>query len=239
MSFAYPRTDNRVLKNVSFVLEPGSVVALVGSTGSGKSTVCRLLTRLYQGYEGNVTVDGIEIDRFDPQTLSDVISTVQQDVYLFRGSVAFNVSLGHTAVTRDRLEEATEVLQINKFITGLPKGFESDVGERGNLLSAGQAQLLSFARAMSRDPAIVVLDEATASVDPATELLIQKAIARILELKTVVVVAHRLSTITAADLILVMEQGEVVERGTHLDLVNSGGRYATLYRSQLADAQPG
>lgn len=236
VGFTYPGTDAVVLDGVSFEVEPGSVVAVVGSSGAGKSTVCRLLTRAYDGYHGSITLDGVELRTIAAPSLRRAISEVHQDVFLFRGSVAFNLAMGSAEVTRERMEAAARLVQAHDFIVGLPGGYEGDVGERGGQLSAGQAQLVSFARAMCTDPAVVVLDEATASVDPGTEAMIQAAIERILELKTVVVVAHRLSTIRAADLILVMESGRIVERGNHEALLRQRGRYAELYEHQLVDS---
>lgn len=231
--FTYPGTESVVLDGVSFDVRPGQVVAVVGSTGAGKSTVCRLLTRAYDGYEGSLTIDGVEVRELEAASLRDQIAVVHQDVFLFRGSVEFNLGMGDPRVTRERMEAGAALVRADRFIEELPDGYAHDVGERGGRLSAGQAQLVSFARAMVRDPAVVVLDEATASVDPGNEAQIQAAIETILELKTVVVVAHRLSTIRAADLILVMERGKIVERGTHDQLLTMGGRYAELHAHAL------
>ena len=236
VAFTYPSTDAQVLRGIDLDVKPGSVVAIVGSTGAGQSTVTRLLTRAYDGYTGSIQIDGVEVRDVDPGDLRAAVAVVHQDVYLFRGSVAFNLSMGDESITRERMMEAAELVQARGFIEALPEGLDTDVGERGGRLSAGQAQLISFARAMCRDPAVVVLDEATASVDPATEVMIQSAIERILAVKTVIVVAHRLSTIRAADEILVLEGGKIVERGTHDELLTLAGRYSQLHEHQLTVA---
>ena len=239
VSFGYGGTGGKVLDGVSFEVVPGSVVALVGSTGAGKSTVLRLLTRAYGGYEGSITVGGFELRDLAVEAVRREIAVVYQDVFLFRGTVAFNLGLGAPGTSPERMREAARIVRADQFLDRLPRGYETEVGERGGQLSAGQAQLLAFARALCRDPSVVVLDEATASVDPETEGLIQAAIDRILALKTVLVVAHRLSTIRAADLILVMEGGRIVERGTHATLLAAEGRYAELYRTQLRQTERG
>jgi ATP-binding cassette subfamily B protein len=232
LSFSYPKAEKQVLHEVSFDVLPGKVVALVGSTGSGKSTVCRLVHRAYDGYLGSLTVDGVEVRELDAATMRRAVTVVHQDVFLFRGSVAFNLGLGDPAVTLEKMYSALEWVQARELIDQLPQGLDTDVGDRGRNLSAGQGQLISFARALCRDSATVLLDEATASIDPATEGLIQGAIERILELKTVIVVAHRLSTIRAADEIIVLEQGRIVERGPHDELLAHGKRYAELYEQR-------
>ncbi len=228
VTFSYPGVSEPVLSDISFRVKPGSVVALVGSTGAGKSTVCRLLTRAYAGYEGSIQLSGKELSSISETDLRRVMAIVPQDIFLFGASARFNLAFDD-AVTDEELLQTLELVQARKFIEALPDGLSTDLGEGGGRLSLGQAQLLSLARAMARDAEIVVLDEATASVDPATEILIQQAIDRIFSLKTVVVVAHRLSTIRAADLILVMERGRIVERGDHTSLLASGGRYAELH----------
>ena len=234
VSFTYPNTEKQVLNDVSFDVAPGQVVALVGSTGSGKSTVCRMAARTYDGYEGSLRIDGRELTSLDADTMRRCLTVVEQDVFLFRDSVAFNLSLGDPQITEERMWEALELVQADGFVRELPGGLHSDVGDRGCNLSAGQGQLVSFARALCRNTPIVLLDEATASIDPYTEAMIQSAIERILSLKTVVVVAHRLSTIRAADMILVLERGSIVERGNHTQLLAMEGRYAKLHEQQLS-----
>lgn len=228
VGYSYPGTDRQVLTGVTFDVLPGQVVALVGATGAGKSTVCRLLARSYDGYSGSITIGGVEVDRFELRALANVVAVVPQDIALFRGTVRFNLTLGAAHFDDDALWRALALVQADGFVRALG-GLDAEVGERGGRLSVGQGQLLTLARAMCRDPEIVVLDEATASVDPATEVLIQGALDAIFELKTVVVVAHRLSTIRAADVILVMDRGEIVERGSHDELIAAGGRYAELH----------
>jgi len=221
--------DEDVIRGVSLQVEPGQVVALVGPTGCGKTTLTRLLTRTYDGYRGSIRLDGVEVWGLPSETIHDRVASVQQDLHLFPETVRFNVDLGNPEVNLERAAEAAELVYARAFIEDLPEGWGAVVREGGANLSLGQSQLLTFARTMAYRPDIVVLDEATASIDPVTEQLVQDAIARILERKTVIVVAHRLSTITAADQILVMDRGQVVERGTHAELLELGGRYATLY----------
>jgi len=235
VSYRYPETDRDVLKDVSFEILPGQVVALVGSTGSGKSTVCRLLTRSYGGYRGSITVDGVELSDLQSRHLRQNIAVVHQDVFLFHASARFNVALGDDSQSDEALWEALGIAEARAFVETLPGKLDGMISERGSNLSAGQGQLLTLARAMNRTPSVVVLDEATASVDPMTETLIQRAIDRILRLKTVLVVAHRLSTIRAADWILVVEDGRIVEAGKHETLLEQGGRYAVLHDNQLSE----
>ncbi len=230
--FAYRQGDD-VLRGISFELRPGKTVALVGATGSGKTTVGKLLGRMYDGYRGSIRLDGIELRDIPPETVRRTVVAVQQDVYLFNGTVVDNIALC-SGVSRERAIEAARMVHASHFIERLPGGYDAQVAERGANLSAGQAQLLAFARAMACDAPVLILDEATASVDSATEVLIQRAIRAILARKTVLIVAHRLSTVQQADEILVMDRGCIVERGTHEELLARGGRYALLYRQRFA-----
>jgi ATP-binding cassette subfamily B protein len=229
--FRYSPAGPEVLKGIGFDVQPCQVVALVGTTGSGKTTVGKILTRMYDGYEGSVTVDGVELRRIRLESIRSQVGVVQQDVILFNGTIEFNISLGNPAISRERVIEAAKLVQAHGFISALPDGYDFMVAERGANLSAGQAQLLAFARVMAHDPPIVMLDEATASVDSRTEALIQRAIEVIFQKKTVLVIAHRLSTIQAADKILVMQRGEIVESGTHEELLRLEGYYARLYHT--------
>jgi len=234
VTYRYPQTDHDVLHNVSFEVKPGSVVALVGSTGAGKSTICRLLTQAYDGYQGSITVDGIEVRDLAPSQLSKLVAVVHQDVFLFQGTIRFNATLGDPSITDDRLAQALDIAEARGLVDAFPGGLEAMLVERGRNLSAGQGQLLTLTRAVSRMSDVVVLDEATASVDPITEALIQNGIGRILASKTVLVVAHRLSTVRAADTIIVLENGQIMESGTHMELLQEKGRYAALHETQRA-----
>lgn len=233
--FQYTESGGEVLKGISLEVRPNEVLAIVGATGSGKTTIGKLLTRMYEGYRGSITLDGHELDELTADSVRAHIGVVQQDVTLFSGSVAFNIGLGNPAIDRARTIEAAKLVQAHEFIEALPGGYEFQVSERGANLSAGQAQLIAFARVMAHDPPIVLLDEATASVDSRTEAAIQTAIELIFRTKTVIVIAHRLSTIQAADQIVVMHQGEIVEIGTHSELLEKNGRYARLYRTGFAE----
>ena len=219
---------------MSFEVSPGSVVAIVGSTGAGKSTVCRLLTRIL-GYRGSISINGAELSSVQSGDLRRFMAIVPQDIFMFRGSVRFNLAFGES-ISDEKLESALRLMQAKDLVDSLPDGLDTEIGGGTDRISVGQSQLLALARAMARDADVVVLDEATASVDPATEALIQAAIDKIFALKTVVVVAHRLSTIRAADLILVMERGRIVERGNHDSLIALGGRYAELHRQMDEDS---
>ena len=237
VTFAY-EPGQPVLRNVSFRVRPGEKVAVVGATGAGKTTLTALLTRMYDVDEGAVRIDGVDLREADPADLRRRIAVVLQDVFLFAGNIEGNITLGDPAVTRERVVSAARAVHADGFIGRLPAGYDTPVHERGATLSVGQKQLLSFARALARDPSILVLDEATSSVDSATEALVQDAVERLLEGRTAVVVAHRLSTIRSCDRILVFHHGELREQGTHAELLAAGGLYARLYELQFA-AQEG
>ncbi len=230
--FAY-RGEDWVLRDVSFRIAPGERVAIVGATGSGKTTIIKLLDRLYDVQRGRILVDGVDVRAWDLHALRLRTAVVLQDVFLFNGSVADNVALGRADISRARVEAAARAVHAGGFIHRLG-GYDAEVRERGTNLSGGQRQLLAFARALAHDPAILILDEATSSVDPETEWLIQDALEKLLAGRTAVVIAHRLSTIESADRILVVHKHELREEGTHAELLARGGVYARLYRLQYA-----
>jgi len=232
--FAYNEPE-WVLKGVSMKVEPGKSLALVGATGAGKSSIIGLLGRFYEYQEGDVLIDGVSVRDLAPDELHNYVGIILQDVFLFSGTVMDNITLFNPSITREKVEELAELTGIDTFIKGLPGGYEFDVRERGGALSSGQRQLVAFLRAMAYNPAILVLDEATASVDTETEGILQRATDHLMRGRTVIAVAHRLSTIMNADQILVMHQGEVVERGSHAELLAQGGRYAMLYHSQFEE----
>lgn len=231
--FAYNGNDY-VLKDVSFDIQPGQTIALVGHTGSGKTSVISLLNRLYRVQQGSVLVDGININDYRLDELRGKIGVVLQDVFLFSGSVRDNLTLRNPEISRERVEEAARLVGLHDFIMTLPGGYDYHVMERGATLSMGQRQLLSFARALLYDPAILILDEATSSIDPESEQLIQKAIDTLIAGRTSIVIAHRLSTIRKANLIVVLDKGEVKEVGRHEELILRGGLYQQLHRMQFA-----
>lgn len=232
--FAY-QEDEMVLKGISFAAEPGETIAVVGHTGAGKSTLASLLLRFYDVKKGAVRVDGVDVRRWDLATLRRSIGLVLQDVFLFSGTVGSNIRLGEPGIDEERLRWAAREVRALDFIERLPDGFNSVVRERGAGLSVGQKQLLAFARALAFDPAILVLDEATSSIDTETEQLIQRALNRLLLGRTSLVIAHRLSTIQRADRILVMHHGELREQGTHQELLALRGIYYRLYLLQYKD----
>lgn len=239
--FAYKNHDDGtpdwVLRGVSFKISRGQDVAIVGATGSGKTTIISLLMRFYDIQKGRILLDGQDIRTFRLRYLRWRIGLVQQDVFLFSGSVARNIALDSPGITFDNVKQAAEAVGANKFIEQLPNGYDHDVRERGSSLSQGQRQLLSFARVLAHDPNILVLDEATSSIDTETEQMIQRALERTLQGRTSLVVAHRLSTIRYADAILVLHKGLLREQGTHDELVAAGGLYQTLYELQYREQE--
>lgn len=236
--FAYNDGD-WVLRDVSFSLEPGEKIAIVGATGAGKTTISKLLNRFYDVQRGRILVDGTDVRDYDLQVLRRHIRIVLQDVFLFVGDIATNISLGRPDIPPDAIERAARAVNADRFIRQLPNGYGEEVFERGSNLSAGQRQLLSFARALAYDPTILVMDEATSSVDPETELLIQDALATLMEGRTSLVVAHRFSTIQHVERIIVMHKGKVREIGTHQELMDKQGIYWRLYQLQYAGRDVG
>ncbi len=234
--FAY-HDEDWVLKNVSFKIHPGETVAIVGHTGAGKTTIISLLSRFYEINKGEILVDGIDIRNVNAQDLRKHIAVVLQDVFLFSGDIKSNINLGDESITMKRIEAAAQIVGADQFITRLSKQYDEEVKERGATLSVGQKQLLSFARALAYNPKILVLDEATSSVDTETEILIQNAIRELLQGRTSIVIAHRLSTIQHADTIIVLHKGEIREIGSHQELLSLGGIYYKLYQLQYKDQE--
>lgn len=232
--FAYNEED-WVLKNISFEVNKGDTIALVGATGAGKSSVINLLSRFYEINKGNIYVDGIDLRQYDLANLRSHIAVVLQDVFLFSDSIYNNITLKNPNISREKVYEAAELVGALPFIEKLPGGFDYNVMERGATLSVGQRQLISFVRALVYDPKIIVLDEATSSVDTETEELIQNAIQKLMQGRTSIVIAHRLSTIQNAHTILVLEKGEIVERGNHEVLLEKDGVYAQLHQMQYKE----
>lgn len=226
VSFSYnPNGGDPVLKNINFKINPGESLAIVGATGSGKSTIVKLVSRLYDGYSGSITLDNQELSFLDPQKLRNHIAIVPQDIVLFDGSLAFNISLNHPGITQAQIENVCNKLGASTFIDKLPERYEFKIREQGSNLSQGQRQVIAFARAMVRNPELIILDEATSSVDPASEEIIQRATNTMLAEKTVIVIAHRLSTIRRCSNILVLDKGQIIEEGTHETLTAKTGAY--------------
>lgn len=232
--FAYKEED-WVLKDVSFMVEPGQSIALVGHTGSGKSTVTNLLMRFYDIQRGRILLDGVDLRDWDLQSLRENFAVVLQEIFLFSGTVEGNIRLGRQDISAERVEWAAQEVHADGFIAKLKGGYAAEVRERGAGLSVGQKQLISFARALAFDPALLILDEATSSIDTETEQLIQQAIERVMRNRTSIMVAHRLSTIQRADRIIVLHHGEIREQGTHQELLSERGLYWRLYKLQYAD----
>lgn len=235
VTFAYNEPE-WVVRNVSFKVEAGKTLAIVGATGAGKSSIIGLLSRMYDCQSGQILIDGIALTDYEITSLRKNIAVVLQDVFLFSSTIAYNIHLGDPSISQEKMEEAAKAVGVHDFIMSLPGGYQYQVMERGATLSVGQRQLISFVRALVHDPKIIILDEATSSVDTETELMIQGAIATLMKGRTAVVIAHRLSTIRNADQILVMEKGEIKERGNHDDLIKQEGLYAQLYHLQFSKA---
>ena len=225
--------EQYVLKDISFIVQPGETVAIVGHTGSGKTTIISLLNRLYTINKGAIKIDDVDIDQYDLGHLRKNIGVVLQDVFLFAGSVMDNITLRNSAISIERVEEAAKLIGMHQFITQLPGGYHYNVMERGATLSLGQRQLLSFIRALLYDPSVLILDEATSSIDTESEMMIENAINTLISNRTSIVIAHRLSTIQRADKIIVLDKGEVKEIGNHQELLQKGGFYARLHQMQF------
>ena len=231
--FAYDG-ENYVLKDVSFVINPGEKVAFVGATGAGKSSILNLIGRYYDIQKGHIYIDGIDIRQLSKKQLRSAIGQMQQDVFIFEGDVAYNIRLNDDNITDAQVKEAAEYVNASHFIEKLPQGYHEPVTERGATFSAGERQLLSFARTLAHNPRILVMDEATANIDTETEILIQEALEKLMDGRTTIMVAHRLSTIQHADCIMVMHKGRICERGTHRELLEQDGIYRKLYELQIS-----
>ena len=235
VSFRY-EADAPLIENLSLTAEPGQTVAIVGPTGAGKTTLVNLIMRFYEVDSGRITLDGVDIGRMDREELRSNLGMVLQDTWLFGGTIADNIAYGRTGATREEVVEAARVTHVDRFVRTLPDGYDTVIDEEGSNVSAGEKQLITIARAFLSDPAILILDEATSSVDTRTEVVVQHAMAALRHGRTSFVIAHRLSTIRDADVILVMDRGRIVEHGGHEELLAAGGAYAALYASQFAAA---
>ncbi|RYZ60043.1 MAG: ABC transporter ATP-binding protein [Proteobacteria bacterium] len=234
LSFSYnPPTPT--LEHVSFAIPAGESLALVGTTGSGKSTIVKLLSKLYTGYTGDIRIDNQSLEKMDGVGLRRKIAIVPQDIVIFKGSVSFNIGLGDPEISQDMIEEAARYVEADRFIQRLPGVYEYQLREGGDDISVGQRQLIAFARAIVRNPKIIILDEATSSVDPASDGIIQRAIEKLFSGRTLIVIAHRLSTIRRCDMIAVLEKGKILEMGNHGDLIQKQGKYYSLHEKLLHD----
>jgi len=230
--FSYDEKQE-VLKGIDFKVNPGETVAIVGATGAGKSTIISLITRLYDINSGEIFIDDVNLKNYELYNLRSHIGVVLQDVFLFHGSIYENLAFGDDEITLDKIKAAAREIEVDQFIEHLPGGYDYVVSERGSSISLGQRQLLSFLRAYLSDPKILILDEATSSIDHESEKLIQRATEKITKNRTSIIIAHRLSTIEKADKIIVMEHGKIVEEGKHIELLDKNGYYSTLYKAQL------
>jgi ATP-binding cassette subfamily B protein/subfamily B ATP-binding cassette protein MsbA len=232
VTLRYTPDQAPALRNLNFVMPRGSVTALVGSSGAGKSSIADLLTGLYDPTEGRITIDGVDLQKYSLVSWRENLGVVSQDTFVFNDPIIENIRYGKPEATEAEIIAATKAAQAHDFIMELPQGYQTVVGERGYRLSGGQRQRLALARAILKQPEVMILDEATSALDSQSERLVQQALAMFQEDRTVLVVAHRLSTITGADQILVLEQGEIVERGTHQELLNRGERYTHYWQLQ-------
>jgi ATP-binding cassette subfamily B multidrug efflux pump len=236
VSFAYRAPSARVLHEVDLVIEPGQTVALVGPTGAGKTSIANLIGRFYDVSDGVVLIDAVDVRQVTQRSLRSQMGLVPQDPFLFSGTIGDNIRFGRPEATAAEVERAARLANAHGFIAALPEGYETEILEGGVNLSVGQRQLVCIARAILADPRLLILDEATSSVDTVTEALIQDALRGLLANRTAIVIAHRLSTVRHADLICVVQDGRIVERGTHRELMAGGGVYRGLYRGQFVDA---
>jgi len=226
-----------VLHSVSFDVKPKQSVALVAPTGAGKSTIIKLISRFYEQQSGSVRVDGFDVRDLTQKSLRSQMGIVLQDSFLFTGTIMENIRYGKLDASEEEIMNAAKIVGVHEFIAKLPDGYNTKIGERGAGLSVGQKQLVSFARALLRNPALLILDEATSSIDPYTDLLIRKAMKILLKHRTSVIIAHRLSTVRSADRILVLNDGKIIEEGNHRKLMKKGGLYSHLYRMQFKEPE--
>jgi ATP-binding cassette subfamily B protein len=233
VGFAY-NSDNIVLKNISFNVEPGKTIAIVGSTGSGKTSIINVLCRFYEYQSGQILLDGVDIRNYEIDFLRNKIAVVLQDVFLYSDTILNNITLGDPSISKEEVIAAAKLVGAHDFIAQLPNQYDFDVKERGGMLSTGQRQLIAFIRSYVYRPEILILDEATSSVDTESEELIQQAIKKLTQGRTSIVIAHRLSTIRNADQIVVMDKGEIIEMGSHEELLKLNKRYSQLYKIQFA-----